>query len=223
LGLCSRLDEIKKIVLGLKHLGNCWKHHAAAEEDHMEMRATVAITLVVSAAVLTGCKQPGAASGAASVSAAVASANYNPNDAIQSAIQVHLAHNGNLRLDAFDMTLKQVTFDGDQAQAEVEFRAKTGSGTMQLTYALAKQGGAWAVVESKPDGSNFSHPPLDKNQVPAAGGKMGGNPDIFEVLDKVHGRTAAAPQGLPPGPSIMFDPPEIKRIAREKKSQSSGQ
>ena len=171
------------------------------------MGVKITITLAVSAALLAGCQQRG---GPLPSTPMVASAPANSNEAIQTAIQSHLAHNGNLRLDAFDMTLKQVTFDGDHAQAHVEFHAKTGAGTMQLTYALARQGGAWTVLESKPDGSNFSHPPLDKSQGTANSGKTGDNPPVFQVLDKIHGAGTPPAQNLPPGHPPINSPPKDK-------------
>jgi hypothetical protein len=168
------------------------------------MKSRIVITLVVSAAVLTGCQQRG---NSASGAPAVTSADASPNDAVRTAIQAHLAHNENLNLDSFDTKVKQVTFDGDHAQAQVEFHVKNGPGTMQLTYALTKRGGAWSVVESTPGGSNFSHPPLDKAQGPAAAGTMGGDPAIFRALDNFHGGAAAPAQKLPPGhPPVVASP-----------------
>jgi hypothetical protein len=170
------------------------------------MRVTIAITLVASAGVLAGCQQRGAS---VPGTPAVASANSSPNDAIQSAIQAHLAHNSNLRLNSFDMEVKQVKFDEDHAQAQVEFHAKSGSGSMQLTYALTKRDGTWQVVESMPGGSNFSHPGLGKTPGPSAGGKMGDNSDIFQVLDTLHGGRVMPSQTLPPGhPSVGAAPKE---------------
>jgi hypothetical protein len=127
------------------------------------MRIGIATTLAFSVAVFSGCQQHGKSQPG---TPAVASADTSPNAAIQTAIQAHLAHNGNLRLDSFDMEVKQVTFDGDHARAQVEFHAKSGGGTMQLTYALVKRDGAWSVVESTPRGSNFSHPGLDRRKEP---------------------------------------------------------
>jgi hypothetical protein len=169
------------------------------------MRSKIAIVLFISAVVI-GCQQRGnSVAGAPSV----ASADASPNDAIRTAIQAHLAHNGNLSLNSFDTEVKQVNFDGDHAQAQVEFHVKSGPGTMQLTYALAKRDGAWSVVESTPAGSNFSHPALDKSQAPAAGGPMGGGSgsDIFRALDNFHGGAAPPQQKLPPGhPPIDASP-----------------
>ena len=88
----------------------------------------------------------------------------SPQDQIRTAIEAHLAHRGTLNLQAFDTDVKQVTIQGDHAQAQVEFRVKGGPGVMQLTYALEQRDGAWSVVESDPVGSNFSHPALDQGQ-----------------------------------------------------------
>ena len=160
------------------------------------MKSRIAITLVVSVAILAGCQQH---ANSLSGGAAVTSADANPNDAIRTAIQAHLAHNGNLNLKSFDTEVKQVTIDRDSAQAQVEFHVKNGPGTMQLTYALAKRDGVWSVVESTPGGSNFSHPTLDKAQAPAVGGTMGGDSAIFRALDNFHGGAATSLQSLPPG------------------------
>jgi hypothetical protein len=169
------------------------------------MKSSTAITLAVSVTVLVGCQQH-----ANSVSGApvVTSADASPNDAIRTAIQAHLAHNGNLNLKSFDTDVKQVTIDSDHAQAQVEFHVKNGSGAMQLTYKLEKRDGGWAVVESKPVGSNFSHPALDKAQAPAAGGTMGSDSAIFRALDNFHGAAATPPQKLPPGHPPVGAPPK---------------
>src|ERR1700676_895963 len=167
------------------------------------MRSKIAITLFLST-VAVGCQQNG---NSVSRAPAVASADAGQNDAIRSAIQAHLAHNGNLSLNSFDTEVKQVTLDGDHAQAQVEFHVKNGPGTMQLTYALAKHDGAWSVVESTPGGSNFSHPALDKSQAPAAGGSPSGGSGVFRALDNLHGGAAAPQQNLPAGhPPVAASP-----------------
>jgi hypothetical protein len=168
------------------------------------MKSGIAITLVVSVVVLAGCQQhANSVSGAPAVTSAAAS----PNDAIRTAIQAHLAHNGNLNLKSFDTEVKHVTIDSDRALAQVEFHTKNGPGTMQLTYKLEKRDGAWAVVESKPVGSNFSHPALDNTPAPAAGGTMGGDSAIFHVLDNFHGSATTPSQKLPPGhPPVVASP-----------------
>jgi hypothetical protein len=126
------------------------------------------------------------------------------NDAIRGAINDHLAARGNLNIAAFDTEVQKLSIQGDQAQADVVFRVKGGPGMMQLSYNLQKSGAQWAVVESSPVGSNFTHPALDANGMPVPGspgqGQSGPAPDIF---DAIHQRMGNAPAGnaqtLPPG------------------------
>jgi hypothetical protein len=167
------------------------------------MRSKFAIILCISA-MFMGCQQRANPVAAAP---AVASADASPNDAIRNAIQAHLAHNGNLSLNSFDTEVKQVNFDGDHAQAQVEFHVKNGPGTMQLTYALAKRDGTWSVIESTPSSSNFSHPALDKSRAPAAGGTMRGGSGVFRALDNFRGGAVAPQQNPPPGhPPVAASP-----------------
>ena len=108
------------------------------------------------------------------------------NDAIRAAINSHLASRSNLNTSAFDMEVQKVNIQGDEATADVAFHVKGGPAVMQLTYNLKKTGGNWAVVESNPIGSNFTHPALDPNapttNMPpgAAGGAPSG--DIMDSL-----------------------------------------
>jgi hypothetical protein len=111
--------------------------------------------LAVIATLVVGCKN---GSGAGNAQA------QTPENSVRAAIQDHLAHNGNLNLQAFDTDVKQVTIQGDHAQAEVEFRIKSGPGAMQLTYSLEKHDGAWSVIDSDPAGRNFSHPASNESQ-----------------------------------------------------------
>ena len=105
--------------------------------------------LAVIATLIAGCKN---GSGAGNSQAQTA------ENSVRAAIQDHLAHQGNLNLQAFDTDVKQVTIQGDHAQAEVEFRIKSGPGAMQLTYSLQKRNGAWSVIDSDPAAGNFSYP-----------------------------------------------------------------
>ncbi len=111
--------------------------------------------LAVIATLVLGCKN---GSGAAQSQA------QTPENAVRAAIQDHLAHNGNLNLQAFDTDVKKVTVQGDHAQAEVEFRLRGGPGSMQLSYSLEKHDGAWSVTNSDAAGSNFSHPVSNGSQ-----------------------------------------------------------
>src|SRR5258708_21025198 len=118
------------------------------------MRRTYSVVLALSLTILlAGCKKSAAST----------------ENEIRIAIEAHLSHKGTLNLQAFDTVVKQVTVQGDRAQAQVEFHVKNGPGLMQLTYALQKAGGKWPVIESNPVGSDFSHPPLDPSKSPSIG------------------------------------------------------
>ena len=151
------------------------------------MKSIILLTLVVS--LTLGCKKsPEAAQ----------PETQGPEASIRTAIQAHLAHQGTLNLQAFDTDVKQVTMQGDHAQAQVEFRVKNGPGSMQLTYALEKRDGAWSVVESDPVGSNFSHPALDQGQNPQMNGAAGASHSLADTLKSFKAGAVPA-QPLPPG------------------------
>jgi hypothetical protein len=109
-------------------------------------------------------------------------------DAIRGAINNHLAGRGNLNTSAFDMEIQKVDIQGDQATVDVAFHVKDGPGMMQLTYNLKKTGANWAVVESNPVGSNFTHPALDGTGGPAPVSAPGAPTDI---MDAIHNKLAA--------------------------------
>ncbi len=121
-----------------------------------------------------------------------------PDDEIRAAIRTHLSHSGTLNLNAFDTDIKQVTIQGDKAEAEVEFRVKNGPGSMRLTYQMEKRNGTWTVAQSIPVGSDFSHPELEPGQVPPKGGPDGANAPPFEALRKFKDGTIPPPKTLPP-------------------------
>jgi hypothetical protein len=177
---------------------------AVPKSSEVIMSTKISMIFLVAAVMLLSCKQQGASVSGAS---AAPSANADPNDAIRTVIQARIAHNGNLNLQSFDTEVKQITIDGAHARAQVEFHAKNGPGAMQFTYALEKRDGAWFVVESNPGGGNFAHPALDGSQTPSQMGTGGANSSVFQTLDKLHGRTAANSQNLPPGhPPIAASP-----------------
>ena len=151
------------------------------------------VLLAFVASLILGCK---------SDPRATQSKTQSPEDSIRTAIQAHVAHKGTLNLQAFDTDVKQVTIDGDHAQAQVQFQVKGGPGSMQLTYALEKRDGNWSVIESDPVGSNFSHPALDQGQSPPMNGTTGASHSLADTLRSF--KAGSAPeQSLPPGhPSI---------------------
>src|SRR5271165_6808241 len=67
-------------------------------------------------------------------------------DSIRSGILLHLTAVGNLNVSAMEMDIHNVSINGNQAHAEVEFRPKTGAAPgmgMQVAYDLEKRDGAW--------------------------------------------------------------------------------
>jgi hypothetical protein len=121
----------------------------------------------------------------------------NDNDAIRGAINNHLAARGNLNIAAFDTEIQKLSVQGDQAQVDVVFRVKGGPGMMQLSYDLQRTGAQWAVVESNPVGSNFTHPALDANGMPVPGspqsGPQSGRP--LDIFDAIHQKMGTGPTG----------------------------
>jgi hypothetical protein len=109
-------------------------------------------------------------------------------DAIRAAIDAHLAGRSNLNTSAFDTEIQKVDIQGDEAKADVAFHVKGGPGMMQLTYNLKKTGTTWAVVESNPIGSNFTHPALDANGAPVPSGAPGAPPT--DIMDAVRQKMA---------------------------------
>ena len=148
------------------------------------MKRTYSIVIALSlVALMAGCKKSAAST----------------NDEIRVAIEAHLAHKGTLNLQAFDTVVKQVTLQGDHAQAQVEFHVKNGPGMMQLTYALQKNGGTWSVIESNPVKADFSHPSLDSTQSPTGGAPTGSNPIVSDALRNFKMGGASGSPNLPPG------------------------
>ena len=157
------------------------------------MTRTCSIVLALSLVILlAGCK-PSAA---------------NTDNEVRIAIEAHLAHKGTLNLKAFDTVVKQVTLQGDHAQAQVEFHVKNGPGMMQLTYDLQKTGGAWTVIESNPVNADFSHPSLDSSQSPTGGAPAGSNPIVSDALRNFKMGGGPATPNLPPGRPPMTGNPQ---------------
>jgi hypothetical protein len=174
---------------------------SASPKMKLSILAALAIFLV---AGMTGCQQSAGPSSSGPVSTAspsqVPAPSTSPEAQIRSAIQAHLAHTSNLNLQAFDTDIKQVTIQGDHAEAHVDFHVKGGPGVMQLTYQLGNHEGTWAVIESNPVGSNFSHPPLDQSQGSATAVAPGGNPhSLTDTLRSFKQGASGAQPTLPPG------------------------
>ena len=106
-------------------------------------------------------------------------------DSIRAAVQLHLAANSNINMAAMDMKVIKTSINGDQAQADVEFRLKQGGTTMQMTYSLVRHAGGWLVTNSHPTGGQFAHPPMDRNPSATASGAPpnSGSPAMPDVHD----------------------------------------
>ncbi|HTQ87529.1 MAG TPA: hypothetical protein VMI93_15020 [Candidatus Solibacter sp.] len=85
------------------------------------------------------------------------------DEAIRASVLQHLQKNGGLNLAAMETQFQQITVDGDHAQAQVLFRTKQEGATMQMTYALERRDGEWAVLKSHPTGGQVNHPPVDSS------------------------------------------------------------
>jgi hypothetical protein len=153
---------------------------------------------------LAGCQNSAQSGSAASPSQTPAQAPSS-EAAIRTAIQEHLEHASNLNLQAFDTDVKQVTVQGDHAQAQVDFHIKGGPGVMQMTYQIENRQGTWAVVESNPAGSDFSHAPVDQSRSPGTPAAPAGNSDSLAdtLCSFKEGGAAGAPPDLPPGHSPL--------------------
>jgi hypothetical protein len=93
----------------------------------------------------------------------------NDDAAIRESIEKRLTSRTDLNMGVMDREVKQVSVNGDKADAQVEFRLKGGDAKMDIDYALERQGGEWVVVSSQPMGM----PPMP----PGAGQMPSGSSD----------------------------------------------
>ena len=125
-------------------------------------------------------------------------------EAIRAAILKHLTDRGGLNMAAMDVDVQQVTFKGDEAQAQVAFHVKQGGGSMEVAYTLQRVQGAWVVGHSQPSGGQIAHPPMDK---PAPGNPTAAAAPEFPSLDKFKKPApATGPGALPPGHPPISNP-----------------
>jgi hypothetical protein len=124
------------------------------------------------------------------------------SDAIRTGINQHLASLKTLNLGAMDMNITNVSIQGNTAQAQVEFKPKTGGpqgAGMQVAYSLQKQNGLWVVQDTQPAGGSIQHPGpgenphMDSNS-PASGQSSGSMPNFRDLVPG-----GASSNALPPG------------------------
>lgn len=130
-------------------------------------------------------------------------------DAIRSGINQHLASLNTLNLGAMDMNITKVSVQGNQAEAQVEFKPKTGASQasgMQVAYSLEKRNGIWVVEDTKAAGGAIQHPGPGGN-VPtgaAPSSPDGSMPNFRDLVPNSGSGTLPAghppvnPQGNPP-------------------------
>jgi len=122
-------------------------------------------------------------------------------DAIRSGINQHLASLKTLNLAAMDMDITNVSIQGNQAKAQVEFRPKTGApqgAGMQVAYSLQKENGAWVVQNTQPFGGSIQHPAPGENPHMNATSPSSGSMPNFRDLVPGGGSSNALPPGHPP-------------------------
>ncbi len=130
-------------------------------------------------------------------------------EAIKAGVIKHLVAVQGLNVPNMEVTVTQFSITGNQANAQVEIRAKSGDnsgGTMNLSYNLEKRGDDWVVLKGTPAGGTLQHPaPGERSQSalppghPSSGGATAGpvHPDFSEILKN----TQPAPQQSAPAPS----------------------
>lgn len=106
-------------------------------------------------------------------------------DAIRAGILQHLKAVGTLNISAMEMDIRNVSINGNQAHAEVEFRPKTGAapGTgMQVAYNLEKHDGSWTVLKTQAAGGAMQHPDPNQNPHQNQAVHSGNLPNFNDVL-----------------------------------------
>ncbi len=126
----------------------------------------IALCLLIGIASIAGCQK-----------------KVGDQDAIRASIEKHLTGLASINASAMDRDYKQITVNGNQAQADVEFKLKQGGATMEMTYLLERHAGDWVVLKSQPTGGQFEHPPMDKTHSAAPADDVHkGMPDIHEII-----------------------------------------
>lgn len=120
-------------------------------------------------------------------------------DAIRDGINQHLAGLKTINLSAMDMDITNYSVQGNQAQAQVEFRPKGGGPAgMQVSYTLQKQNGAWTVQNAQPMnmGSLQQSGATANPNMPSAPSSSGSMPNFHDL---VPGGGSSGGNSLPPG------------------------
>jgi hypothetical protein len=156
-------------------------------------RATLYFTLFAVLVFVGGCKK-----------------QETDSDGIRAGINQHLTTLNTLNLSAMDMNIMTFSVQGNQAQAQVEFRPKTGApqgAGMQVSYSLAKQDGRWVVQNTAPAGGSIEHPKPGEN--PHQGSTEPTSTTLPDFRNLVNsGSGSSLPPGHPPVNSQGKMPPQ---------------
>jgi hypothetical protein len=106
-------------------------------------------------------------------------------EAVEEAIQRHLEENKGINMSAMEMRVSKVQINGDQAQADAEFRLKQGGTSMSMTYFLERHADGWLVIRNQPNSSGqFAHPPMDKIHSGAGSAASPAFPNVSDFLNR---------------------------------------
>jgi hypothetical protein len=147
-------------------------------------RAAYALTVIGLLSLFAGCKK-----------------QESDADAIRAGINQHLTSLKTINLSAMDMTVMNFSIQGNQAQAEVEFKPKTGApqgAGMQVNYTLQKQNGVWVVQNTAAAGGMLQHPAPGQNAPMNPASPASGSMPNFRDLVPGGGNPGTLPPGHPP-------------------------
>jgi hypothetical protein len=143
--------------------------------------------------------------GATLLFAVACKSRTDEKEAIRAGVIKHLAALNMLNLNNMDVNVTQATVNGNQAQAQVEIRAKGGDSrgnAMQIGYALEKSGEEWVVLKSTGMGGGMQHP--GPGEAPPAGASTGALPPGHP---NVSGSSGQAPSTHPDFNAILNSAP----------------
>lgn len=150
--------------------------------------------------------------GATVLFAVACKSRTDEKEAIRSGVIKHLAGLNMLDMSKMEVNVTQATVNGNQAQAQVEIRAKGGDAAgnaMQIGYAMEKHGAEWVVLKSTGMGGGMQHP--GPGEAPPAGTAPGamppGHPNVSGGSGQAPGTHPDFNAILNSAPSQQSNPP----------------
>lgn len=130
-------------------------------------------------------------------------------DAVREAVIQHLTKNAALDVNALDIAVTDVKFQGDEANAQVSIKPKAAPDQgMTMSYTLNRKGDKWEVKGKAaghggaggPMGGGMGAPPAaGAESSPHGGGAAAGTPEPKGALGDAPKAPAAGGGDLPPG------------------------